>query len=126
MTTLADLKIGDAFVLLARVTAQDPVTGDTLTYYGPDSQPQGTMVISPAGAFSGQLAAAANLIPVQPVPGFGAVSPGDVLQNTATGETMVARLITIGPQGQYTWSAATPAHVWYSLDDWSVIGHVTL
>lgn len=126
MTTLADVQVGQAFILVGRLTAQDQVTGDTLTYFGPGSVPQGTMVISPAGQFSGQLAGPADTIPVQLVPQFGAVSAGDVLQNTATGETYVARQVRIQPDGTYQWSASQAGQVWYALAAWAVIGHVSL
>src|SRR5260221_623966 len=124
MTTLADLVTGDAFILLARVTAQDQVTGDTLTYYGPGGQPQGTMTISPAGVFAGQLAAPAAQVPVQRVPVFAAVSPGDVLQNTVSGETMAVRQVKIMADGTYQWAASPAGRVWYTLDAWTVIAHV--
>lgn len=123
---LSDLKVGDAIVLVARVTATDPVAGDTLTYFGPNSQAQGTMTISPAGVFSGQLAAAATATPVQPLPEFSAVSAGDVLANGVTGETMVARSVRVMPDGSYQWSASLQAQVWYPASNWSVIGHVAL
>jgi hypothetical protein len=123
MTTLADLAVGDAFVLQARVTGLDQVTGMSLAYFGPDGAGQGTMVISPMGAFSGQLAGPPNAIPVQTVQIFSAVSSGDVLQHNA-GETMVARRVRIEADGSYQWSASGNGPVWYSMADWSVIAHV--
>ena len=126
MATLADLQPGQAFILLARLTAQDQVTGDTLDFYGPDGQPRGTMTISPAGVFAGQLATTPDQIPIQLVPAFGAVSTGAVLQHTVTGETMVARRVRIEPDGSYQWSASLTGPVWYSLGDWAVAGQVSL
>jgi hypothetical protein len=124
--TLATLQIGDAVLLLARVTAQDPTTGDTLTYYGPAGQPQGTMTISPAGQFTGQLATTPDQIPVQLVPVFAAVTTGDVLQNITSGETYVARQVRIMPDGTYQWAASLTGIVWYTMAAWTVAGHVNL
>jgi len=126
MATLADLQIGQAIILVGRLDAQDQVTGDTITYFGPDSQPQGTMTISPAGVFGGQLAAPPDQVPVQLVPEFAAVSAGDILQNTATGETMAARQVKIMTDGTYQWCASLSGPVWYTTGDWTVIGHLTL
>ncbi len=123
MTALADLKAGDAFILLARVTAID-VTGYTLTYYGPDSSPQGTMTIDPAGVFGGQLAAPPAQVPVTPVPAFNAVAVGDVLVRGDGSVTLVARRVRLTPAGAYEFSAALSGGQWTGLDGWGVAGHV--
>jgi hypothetical protein len=126
LVTLADLRPGQAFILIGRLESQDQTTGDTLTYFGPDSEPQGTMTISPAGVFGGQLAAPPDQVPVQVVPEFAAVAPGDILQNTRTGETMAARRVRIMANGTYQWSASLTGPVWYTMDDQTVAGHVSL
>jgi hypothetical protein len=126
VTTLADLGVGDAFVLLARVTALDQVTGMTVTFFGPDRAPQGQLVISPTGVLSGQLATAPAATPVHPVTQFRAVSVGSVLVSRGTGETMVARKVRIMGDGSYQWASSLPGGVWYTTDDWQVVGSVTL
>jgi hypothetical protein len=126
MATLADLQVGQAIILVGRLDAQDQVTGDTLTYFGPGSVPQGTMTISPAGQFGGQLAAPPDQIPVQLVPEFAAVTAGDILQNAGTGETYVARRVRIMTDGTYQWAASLSGIVWYTTAAWTVIGHVSL
>ena len=126
MTTLADLSVGDAFVLLSRVAALDQVAGMTLIFFGPDRQPQGQLVVSPAGVISGQLVNPANQTPVNPVTHFRVVSVGSVLVNQRTGETMVVRQVSIQPDGTYQWSPSLTQPVWYTIDGWQLVGNVNL
>jgi hypothetical protein len=67
MTTPADLAVVDAFIQ-ARGGQRGPGHGDDITYYGPDSQPQGSMLIGLDGSFTGVLGKTADMIPVQLVP----------------------------------------------------------
>src|SRR5258707_10879221 len=101
MATLADLGVGDAFVLLARVTALDQVTGMTLTFFGPDRSPQGQMTVSPAGVLAGQLANGFAQTPVQPARQFRAIGVGTVLVSRVTGETSVVRRGEVVPGGAF-------------------------
>ena len=126
MTTLAGLTVGEAFILLARVAGIDGGIGMTLIFFGPDAGQQGTMVISPAGEFSGQLQADPSVIPVTTVAEMNAVSVGDVLQNAVTGETAVARQVRIRPDGSYQWASSLTAAVWYGVGGWTAIGQVSL
>ncbi|HSZ38459.1 MAG TPA: hypothetical protein VK817_00730 [Trebonia sp.] len=126
MTTLADLAVGNEFLFIGQVTALDPVAGLSLSLFGPASAQAGSAVISPAGAMSGQLAAAPNQVPVTIVTGFAPVSVGDVLQNNRSGETLVCRWSQIGPDGSVTWASAASHQVIYTGQGWTTVGHVTL
>ena len=127
MTTLADLGAGDAFVLLARVAALDPVAGMTLTFFGPDRSPQGQMAISPAGVLTGQLANAAAQTPVQLARQFRAIGIGTVLVSRTTGETSVVRQVHLQPDGTFQWASSMQAGApFYTVDDWQAVGTVTL
>jgi hypothetical protein len=126
MTTLADLAAGQQFLFACQVTAVDQVTGISLALYGPGRIQAASAVISPAGAMTGQLAAAPNLVPVTIVTGFAPVSVGDVLENAATGENAVCRWSQIGADGTVTWSSATSHQVAYPAAGWTTIGHVSL
>lgn len=125
MTTLADLTPGQAFMFVAQVTAIDG-SGTHLSLFGPASAAGGTALMDPAGALTGQLTTAPAQIPVTVVTQFETVSAGDVLSNDATGETMVARAVTVQSDGSYLWSPAPSGGVVYKTDGWTVIGHVTL
>lgn len=126
MTTMADLMPGDVIVVMGRVTAADPNTGDTLAMLGPSGQVQGTIGISPSGAFSGQLAQAANLTTVQLVPALAAVSPGNIMVNLSTGETMIARQVALQPDGSYQWTASMSGGTWYGTAGWRIAGTATV
>jgi hypothetical protein len=125
VTTLADLKAGQAFLFVAQVTAVDGA-GTHLSLFGPASAAGGTALIDGAGAMTGQLAVAASAIPVTVVTQFAQVTAGDVLANDATGETMVARKVTVTADGSYQWSPAPAGGVVYKTDGWTVISHVSL
>lgn len=125
MTTLADLKAGQAFLFVAQVTGID-TAGTHLSLFGPASAAGGTALIAPAGAMTGQLTAPAASIPVQVVTQFAQVTAGDVLSNDATGETVVARAVTVQPDGSYLWSPAPSGGVVYKTGGWTVISHVSL
>lgn len=125
MTMLSDLKAGQQFLFAAQVTAIDGA-GYHLSLFGPAEAAAGTAVISPAGAMSGQLAAAPNAVPVTVVTGFAPVAVGDVLESQQTGETAVARWSQIGPDGTVTWSASAGHRVVYPAAGWTTIGHVAL
>jgi len=124
MTTLADLAVGDEFLFIGQVTALDPVTGLSLSLFGPASAQAGTAVIAPTGAMSGQLAAAPDQVPVTVVTGFAPVSVGDVMQNDRTGETLVARWSQIGADGTVSWASAASHQVIYTAQGWTTVGHV--
>jgi hypothetical protein len=125
VTTLADVRRGDVFLLGARCSAADPVAGLTLGLYGPHRDKMADAQITPAGVITGQLAAAPALIPVQLATGFAPVSVGDVLQNDA-GETVVCQWTRIGPDGTVLWSSSAGHHVVYPAAGWTVVGHVDL
>lgn len=125
MAALADLTPGQAFMFVAEVTAID-AAGTHLSLFGPASAAGGTALMDPAGALTGQLTTPAAQIPVTVVTQFETVGAGDVLSNDATGETMVARAVTVRPDGSYQWSPAPSGGVVYKTDGWTVIGHVSL
>ena len=126
MTTFADLVPGDAFILLARVSALDQINGMTLVFFGPDRQPQGQLAVSPAGVVSGQFANAANQTPVRVVNNFRTIGVGNVMQNRRTGETVVVRQVHIELDGSYQWASSLTSPVWYTTDDWQLVGNVNI
>lgn len=123
---LSDLVVGNTIVVMGTVAAQDPTIGDTLSMLGPDSSVQGSIIISPAGVFSGQLARAPNQTTVQLVPSLNAVAPGNIMVNTSTGETMVARQVALQPDGTYQWSASLSGGTWYGTTGWRTAGMATV
>lgn len=125
MTTLADLKAGQAFMFVAQVTAID-AAGTHVSLFGPASAAGGAAVIAPDGTMSGSLTSPPASIPVQVVTQFAAVTAGDVLANDATGETMVARAVSVQPDGSCLWSPAPSSGVMYRTDGWTIAGHVSL
>lgn len=125
MTTLADLKDGQAFIFVGQVTAVD-TAGTHLSLFGPASAAGGTALIAPGGAMSGQLTSPASAIPVTVVTEFAAVAAGDVLASDTTGETMVARTVAVQPDGSYLWSPAPSGGVVYRTGGWTIIAHIDL
>ena len=125
MTTLADLKAGQAFMFVAQVTGIDQL-GTHVSLFGPASAAGGSAIIGPDGSMSGQLTSPASAIPVTVVTQFAQVTAGDVLSSDATGETMVARRVQVTPDGSYQWSASPAGGVTYKTGGWSIIGHVDL
>lgn len=125
MTALADLTAGQAFLFVAQVTAIDGA-GVHLSLFGPASAAGGTALMDPAGALTGQLTSPAGQIPVTVVTQFAAVSVGDVLASDTTGETVVARAVTLQPDGSCLWSPSPAGGVVYRTDGWTIIGHVNL
>jgi hypothetical protein len=126
MPTLADIRRGDVFLAGARCTAADQVAGLTLGLYGPHRDKMADVQVTPAGAVTGQLAAAPALIPVQLVTGLTPLSAGDVMENGQTGETAVVRYSQIRPDGTVVWSSAVTPRVVYPAAGWTVIGHADL
>ena len=126
MTTLADLQPGQQFLFACQVTAADATAGVSLALYGPGRAQAATAVITPAGVMSGQLAAPPGQVPVTVVTGFAPVSAGDLMQNDATGETMVCRWSQISGDGTVQWAAAGSHRVVYPAAGWTVIGHASL
>jgi hypothetical protein len=94
VTTLADLGAGQAFMFVAQVTAIDGA-GTHLSLFGPASAAGGSALMDPGGVLTGQLTSPADQIPVTVVTQFVTVSVGDVLASDSTGETMVARSVTL-------------------------------
>lgn len=125
MTTLADLAAGQAFMFVAQVTAIDQA-GTHLSLFGPASAAGGSALMDPGGVLTGQLTSPAAQIPVTVVTQFATVSAGDVLANDTTGETVVARAVTVQPDGSYQWSPAPSGGVVYRTAGWTIIGHVDL
>jgi hypothetical protein len=125
MTALADLKAGQAFMFVAQVTLID-AAGTHLSLFGPASAAGGTALMDGNGVLTGQLTSPAAQIPVTVVTQFETVSVGDVLVNAVTGETMVARAVTVKPDGSYQWSPSASGGVVYTTSGWTVIGHVAL
>lgn len=125
MTTLADLKAGQAFMFVAVVAGID-AGGTHLSLFGPAASAGGTALIAPGGAMTGQLTSPPDQIPVTLATQFAAISVGDVLSSDTTGETMVARLVTVSADGSYEWSPSPSGGVMYRTTGWSVIGHLSL
>ena len=125
MTALSDLKAGQAFIFVAQVTAIDQA-GTHLSLFGPAETAGGNALMDASGVLTGSLTAAPSQIPVTVVTQFAQGSTGDVLSSNATGETMVARAVTVRPDGTYLWSPAPSGGVVYKTDGWTVINHVNL
>ena len=125
MTTLADLKAGQAFIFVAQVTTID-TAGMHLSLFGPASAAGGTALMDASGVLTGALTAAPAQIPVTVVTQFAQVTVGDVLASNASGETFVARTVTVQPDGTYLWSPSPSGGVVYKTDGWTIVGHVTL
>ena len=125
MTALADLTAGQAFIFVAQVTAID-TAGVHLSLFGPASAAGGTALMDPTGVLTGQLTTPAAQIPVTVVTQFAAVSVGDVLANDTSGETVVARAVTVQADGSYLWSSSLAGGVQYRTGGWTIIGHVSL
>jgi hypothetical protein len=125
VVTLADVRRGDVFLAGVRCTAADQAAGLTLALYGPHRDKMADAQITPAGVITGQLAATADLIPVQLVTGYAPVSVGDVMQS-GTGETAVCQWTRTGPDGTVLWSSSAGHHVVYPAAGWQVVGHVDL
>lgn len=125
MTTLGALTAGQAFIFVAQVVSIDQ-TGTHLSLFGPASAAGGTALMDPAGVLSGQLTSPATQIPVTVVTAFAAVSAGDVLANDTTGETVVARAVTVQTDGTCLWSPAPAGGVMYRTEGWTIISHVNL
>jgi hypothetical protein len=125
MTTLADLTAGQAFLFVAQVVSID-AAGTHLSLFGPASAAGGTALMDGNGVLTGQLTSPASQIPVTVVTEFAQVSEGDVLSNDTTGETVVARSVTVQADGSYLWSSAPSGGVVYRTGGWTIIGHVSL
>jgi len=127
MTSLLDIRRGDQFLMALRCADRDAVTGLTFNLFSANRAPIGALVIAPAGTFTGQLATTPDQVPVTLVTGFTPLQVGDVLQRVGTGETMVARRVSINLDGSVHWSSSTAdGGSTYSADGWQVIGHVVL
>lgn len=125
MPALADLKAGDQFLFVAKVSAVD-AAGYHLDLFGPAAVIAGSAVIGPDGVMAGQLALPAAQVPVTVVTGLVPVAVGDVLENARTGETMVCRWSAVAPDGTVTWSPSVSHQVTYPASGWTVIGHIDL
>lgn len=125
MTALSDLQPGQAFMFVAQVTAIDQA-GTHLSLFGPASAAGGSALMDPTGVLTGQLTSPAAQIPVTVVTQFVTVSVGDVLSNNTSGETMVARIVTVQPDGSYQWSSSPAGGVVYRTAGWTIVGHVSL
>jgi hypothetical protein len=112
-------------MFVAQVTAIDGA-GTHLSLFGPASAAGGSALMDSAGVLSGQLTSPADQIPVTVVTQFVTVSVGDVLASDSTGETMVARSVTLQADGSYQWSPAPAGGVIYKTGGWTIIGHVDL
>ena len=127
MTVLSDLRRGDLFLYVARVTAVNAHTGMNLDLYGPSRTKTASAHINVDGSMTGQLTDTPNNTPVTTVKAdFSPVAVGDVLENGKTGETVVCRWSGIQSNGAVVWSASVDQKVIYKTDDWTVIGHVDL
>ncbi len=122
---LSALTAGQAFIFVAQVTAIDGA-GTHLSLFGPAEAAGGNALMDASGVLTGQLTAAPSQIPVTVVTQFETVSAGDVLSSDATGETMVARAVTVQPDGTYLWSPAPSGGVFYKTGGWTVVAHVNL
>ena len=127
MASLANVRPGESFVFVFRVTGVDPVNGISLDLYGPRNQKAATAVIAPDGSMAGNLADDPRQIQVTRVTGFTPVSVGDILENERTGETMIVRWTEINPGGQVLWSSSVATNApRYNAKGWSVVGHIDI
>jgi hypothetical protein len=122
---LSALTAGQAFMFVAQVTSID-AAGTHLSLFGPANAAGGTALMDGSGVLTGQLTTAASAIPVTVVTQFQTVAAGDVLQNSVTGETVVARWVAVQPDGTYQWSSSPAGGVVYKTSGWTIIGHVSL
>ncbi len=126
MTALSDVRRGDVILIGARCTGADPVAGLGLALHGPDRAKMADAQIAPDGTITGTLAAAPGLIPVQLVTGYAPLGAGDVLQNSASGETLVCQWSEVRPDGAVLWSSSAGHRLVYPASGWTVVGHVDL
>jgi hypothetical protein len=122
---LSALTAGQAFMFVAQVTSID-AAGTHLSLFGPANAAGGTALMDGSGVLTGQLTTAASAIPVTVVTQFQTVAAGDVLQNSVTGETVVARWVAVQADGTYQWSSSPAGGVVYKTSGWTIIGHVSL
>ena len=127
MTTLADVRKGDVFLIGVRCTAANAQTGLTVGLYGPHRAKMADGQIAPDGTITGTLTTTPDQIPVQIVTGFAPIDIGDVLENGVTGETLVCRWSQINIDGSVVWAASTAANgSIYPAKGWNVIDHIDI
>jgi len=126
MTMMSDLTAGQQFAFVSEVTSNDPTTGMALTLYGQDHEQVATISIATTGAVTGTMSMSPTTVPVTVIAAFNLVTPGDVLSNNNTGETLVCRWSETRQDGTVIWGASPDQSVVYSPVGWTVIGHFTL
>ncbi len=126
MTSLADVRRGDVFLVGVKCTDADLLLGLTVALYGPHRDKMADGQIAPGGQITGALVTTPDQIPVQLVTGLVPVSVGDILQNGVSGETLVCMWSHINLDGSVLWSSAASHAVVYPVAGWIVIGHVDL
>ena len=126
MPMMSEVPVGQQFPFVSQVSANSATTGMDLTLYGQDHEQVATINISPTGTVTGTMSMDPSTIPVTIIESFTPVTPGDVLSNDNTGETLVCRWSKTKPDGSVIWGASLNQSVVYSPVGWSVIGHITL
>jgi hypothetical protein len=116
---LTDLPVGSTFKLKGRIASDDGTTM-VVELLQDDGSTHGAMDITKAtGAMTGQLTVAMEDTQVEPV--AIAYSVGDVLEEVATGRTLVVRAVGLGPHGD-KWSDSTGGRMTYSAEGWQPAG----
>lgn len=126
MPMMSEVAVGQQFPFVSQVTTNSTTTGMVLTLFGQDHEQVATISIALDGTVTGSMDMDPSTIPVTVIEEFTPVTPGDVLSNDNTGETMVCRWSKTKQDGSVIWGASLDQSVVYSPVGWSVIGHITL
>lgn len=126
MPMMSEVLVGQQFPFVSQVTTNSTTTGMVLTLFGQDHEQVATISIALDGTVTGSMNMDPSTIPVTIIESFTPVTPGDVLSNDNTGETMVCRWSKTKQDGSVIWGASLDQSVVYSPVGWSVIGHITL
>lgn len=126
MPMMSEVAVGQQFPFVSQVTTNSTTTGMVLTLFGQDHEQVATISIALDGTVTGTMDMDPSTIPVTVIEEFTPVTPGDVLSNDNTGETMVCRWSKTKQDGSVIWGASLDQSVVYSPVGWSVIGHIAL
>jgi hypothetical protein len=122
MTTLADLPVGAAFLLAARITSKDQ-SGLGLALYVADRIQQGTLQVAPDLTVTGALANPASQVQVTSI--GRPFQVGDIVIIDNTQETMVVRAAWVSPDG-FMWSNSPDRRAVYTTTGATKVGTATL
>jgi hypothetical protein len=128
MTTtdvLLNIQPGQAFIILAKMMSNDE-TGLTIRLFGPNSTAWGRLLVGTDDKYNGHMLLPQDQALVTLSRRMRSVSRGDVVVNLISGETMVVRDVELADDGSYIWYSSLQQKVAYTMDDWSVIAHVSL